>query len=91
MCATWGHEEVPAVRYVSCGGEGAHPYCRECSDVLLNGDEIDRGPVGRITDEMVDCAAKVYADIEDPRGGRGDRVAMRAALEAALGQKERSE
>jgi hypothetical protein len=36
---------TPAVRYVSCEGEGSYPYCRECADVLIRVGEIDRGPV----------------------------------------------
>lgn len=82
MCATWGHENVPAVRYVSCEGEGVHPYCGPCSDLLLRGDEIDRGPVERVTEAMVDraLAASRPADPHNP----GSREWMREILEAAL-------
>lgn len=37
--------ESPAVRLVSCEGEGSFPYCHECSTTLLGGHELDRGPV----------------------------------------------
>jgi len=31
MCATLGHENQRATRYVSCEGNGSYPYCDECA------------------------------------------------------------
>lgn len=34
-----------AERYVSCEGEGAYAYCRDCADLLMRHGETDNGPV----------------------------------------------
>ena len=54
-----------ATRYVTCDGEGRHPYCEECADVLIRGGESDLGPVTqpRVPDfpnELVEAAAKAF-------------------------------
>jgi len=63
MCATLGHGNQRATRYVSCEGNGSYPYCDECADVLIRGGEQDGGatddPVVAERDRLqhiIDCA-----------------------------------
>lgn len=44
FCTTKGHEDWDASRYVTCEGEGCHPYCHECAETLIRSGEIDLGP-----------------------------------------------
>ena len=69
-----------ATRYVTCDGEGRHPYCEECADVLIRGGESDLGPVTqpRVPDfpsELVEAvreAVSSCAALAPERTGEGN-------------------
>ena len=81
-----------ATRYVTCDGEGRHPYCEECADVLIRGGESDLGPVTqpRVPDfpnELVEAAAKALRP-DYTHAQASDRIladeSARAVLAAVL-------
>lgn len=58
-----------ATRYVTCDGEGKHPYCDECADVLVRGGESDLGPVEQPSPDPFPNRSE---DVDGPRS-RGPR------------------
>jgi hypothetical protein len=81
-----------ATTYVTCEGEGAYPYCDECTEVLTGaGHEQRMGPV-EIPDEMVKRAAEVLwwaepwklAGYQPPADWETCQELAKAALSAAL-------
>lgn len=60
LCETADCRGIATV-YVTCEGEGAYPYCKDCGEVMLKGGwEEARGPVNQVTDELLERAWRAF-------------------------------